>query len=359
VADAARPGRCAVCGVPLSGALGALLRLTGAARSPRNPRLCTRCNAHFDAGGLVELTVVFADLSSFTAMTAEIGAAPSYEIVDAFLREASDALSAHGAFIDKYIGDAVMAFYNAPIRRDDHRARAVAGARELLSRLPALSARLGRPLNASIGIASGYARVGRLGSDDSKDFTAIGDAVNLAARLQARARAGEIVAAEEVAADAGAEGAAELLELKGFPEPVAARRLGQAAAGAPAPRPDAGLDYARAADWGSLLLAVAGAGCVTSIATGLLAAASGGAAALASLAALAERSDESILRWPLLLAAAAAGIYGLRASRRVRRDPAATTLERRRARLGAAAAWLALALALAEAVMHPILHALG
>lgn len=353
------PRHCAVCGVPLSGVWAAFLRLAGVSRSPRNPRLCTRCNAHFEQGGLVELTVVFADLSSFTAMTAEVGASRSYEVVDAFLRQASETLSSRGAFIDKYIGDAVMAFFNAPIRRADHRARALEAAAELQARLPELSRRLGRELRASVGIASGYARVGRLGADEGRDFTAIGDVVNLAARLQAQARGGEIVASEDVyaaAAAAGPEPPRELLTLKGFAEPVAARRLGAGAG--PLPSPDAGADYGNAADWSALILAVIGSGCVTSVAAGTLSAVYGGAA-LAAAAALARGLDRSILRLPLLAVAAGAGLYGLRQSWRAFRSKASTLHERRRAQAGLAAAGVALALVLGELGAHVLLHGFG
>ena len=135
----------------------------------------------------MEITVVFADLSSFTEMTGRLGATATYSVVDEFLRLASTTLINHGAFIDKYIGDAVMALFNIPIKRADHAAAAVAASAKLQELLPELSERLGVLLHASIGIASGFARVGRLGSDDIKDYTAIGDVVNQAARLQAQA----------------------------------------------------------------------------------------------------------------------------------------------------------------------------
>jgi adenylate cyclase len=114
----------------------------------------------------VEMTVVFADLSSFTEMTGRLGATTTYSVVDEFLRLASTTLTSHGAFIDKYIGDAVMALFNVPIKRADHAAAAVAASAKLQELLPGLSERLAVPLHASIGIASGFARVGRLGSDD-------------------------------------------------------------------------------------------------------------------------------------------------------------------------------------------------
>src|SRR5919106_1083337 len=189
---------CLVCGIPLVGLTAVFLRWRGIRRSPRNPNCCTQCGAHLEEGRLVEMTVVFADLSSFTEMTGRLGATTIYSVVDEFLRLASTTLMSHGAFIDKYIGDAVMALFNVPIKRADHAAAAVAASAKLQELLPELSARLGVQLQASIGIGSGFARVGRLGSDDIKDYTAIGDAVNQAARLQAQAGATEIVVSQDV-----------------------------------------------------------------------------------------------------------------------------------------------------------------
>ena len=184
---------CLVCGMALAGPLGALFRVFGIQRSSRNPNLCNRCNTHAEEGRLVNLTVLFADLTSFTELTHHLGPERTHEVVDAFLRGATYALVKHGAFIDKYIGDAVMAFFNVPIRYDDHSARAVAAALEIQAELPAVSERFGIDLRSYIGIASGWARVGRLGSGDGRDYTAIGDVVNLAARLESQAQPGEVL----------------------------------------------------------------------------------------------------------------------------------------------------------------------
>src|SRR5205814_7921080 len=121
------------------------------------------------------------------------------------------------------VGDAVMALFNVPMRHDDHARRAVAAATELRSGLEALGARFGLVLQASVGVATGYARVGRLGSDDSKDYTAIGDVVNLAARLQGKAGAGDILISAESYSKHSAEfpeAISEQVLLKGFREPV-------------------------------------------------------------------------------------------------------------------------------------------
>ena len=95
---------------------------------------------------MVEITVLFADLSSFTEMTQDLGAEKTHEVVDAFLRMATDVLIKHGAFIDKYVGDAVMALFNVPLRHDDHALRAVAAATELSAALKPLGAKFGLDL---------------------------------------------------------------------------------------------------------------------------------------------------------------------------------------------------------------------
>ena len=191
--DSTIPQQCAICGIALSGPLSFPFRAVGITRSSRNPSLCTRCGAHLEEGHVVEVTVIFADLSSFTELTHDLGPERTHEVVDAFLRMASDVLVRHGAFIDKFVGDAVMALFNVPLRHTDHPKRAVIAASEIQSGLVILRERFMLDLQASVGIATGWARVGRVGSQDSKDYTAMGDVVNLAARLQGMARPGEIV----------------------------------------------------------------------------------------------------------------------------------------------------------------------
>lgn len=303
---------CLVCGMPLAGAPGFLLSLAGIKRSARNPHCCTRCNVHIEEGRLVELTMLFADLSSFTELTARLGAESTYGVVDKYLRAAAGVLTARGAFIDKYIGDCVMAFFNAPVKREDHAAAAVEAARELQRRLPELSKELGVDLRASIGIATGYARVGRLGSDDVKDYTAIGEVVNQAARLQAQARAGEVLVSENVYARVAGRYPGVLREelvLKGFREPSSAYRIkadgvaGEPASPVPAP-------IGPALDWGGFLLALAGGGCTGKIFLGsaaLGAWAGSGSALLTFVFWL----DGSPWRPVLLFAAAASALASL------------------------------------------------
>jgi class 3 adenylate cyclase len=323
----------------------------------------------------MEMTVVFADLSSFTEMTGRLGAMATYSVVDEFLRLASTTLMSHGAFIDKYIGDAVMAFFNVPIKRADHKAGAVAAAAKLQEILPGLSERLGVPLQASIGIAAGFARVGRLGSDDIKDYTAIGDAVNQAARLQAQAGAGEIVVSQDVyqeVASAYPGVQAESLALKGFPQRSIAYRLNgkpvsslSAAAWQVEDRPSM--------NWSAVMLALLGSGCLGSNLAAALVLAFGGASA-GALLAVARWLDNSPARVPLLIVSAVIALVvlvSLARQRRIRRDCVArrsclemTPREKRQVRLAATLAVLSLTLVGLElwihyVIGHPLVRALS
>ena len=357
---------CVVCGIPLVGLTAVFLRWRGIRRSPRNPNCCTQCGAHLEEGSLVEMTVVFADLSSFTEMTSHMGATATWSVVDQFLRLASTTLISHGAFVDKYIGDAVMAFFNVPIKRADHAAAAVAAAAKLQELLPGLSERLGVPLQASIGIASGFARVGRLGSDDIKDYTAIGDAVNQAARLQAQAGATEIVVSQDVyreVASAYPGVPAEALVLKGFPQRTVAYRLNgkprsllSAASWIPEDRP--------AMNWSAVMLAFLGSGCLGSnIAAALMLAFGGGSAG--ALFALARWFDRSPARVPLLIVStliASIVLISLERQRRMRRDCIArrsclemTPQEKRHVRLAAGLAAASLTLIGVELLLHYVI----
>lgn len=335
-----RAKACVVCATPLEGFLGIGFRLAGISRSSRNPNLCSRCSTHAEEGRLTQLTVLFADLTSFTELTHDLGPERTHEVVHGFLQMASRALTDHDAFIDKYVGDAVMAFFNAPIARPDHAAQAVAAARSILDGLPQLGDRFGVDLNASIGIASGWARVGRLGSSDSKDYTAMGDVVNLAARLESAARSGEIAVEHDVyTALVGEESAAplELIQVKGFSEPVAIHRLN-----ATAPPPIGTFSDVRPAqralNLGGMIFAVLGAPCAAATLIGPLAVGLG-FTSLGFLGAL-WSLENTPARYPILALAALgalANLYTVWHARRFRQRTQAagdalpqTRLERQR-----------------------------
>lgn len=222
--------QCWICGTPLSGIMSYIIRISGINRSERNPNICNRCNSHIREGQMVELSVLFADLSKFTELTHALGAEQTHEVVSAFLDMATTTLLKYGAFIDRYMGDAVMAFLNMPIRQEDHAAKAVAAAVEILAGIDSLRKRFNLDLNSSIGIATGWVWVGSLGSAVRKDYSAIGEVVNLAARLEEKAQPGEILVQTEVydkVASDFPEACPETLRLKGFRDPVVGYHLGR------------------------------------------------------------------------------------------------------------------------------------
>ena len=351
----------------LSGALSAIYRTFGIKRSPRNPNICTRCSTHVEEGRMVEITVLFADLSSFTEMTQDLGAEKTHEVVDAYLRMASEVLVKHGAFIDKYVGDAVMALFNVPIRHDDHALRAVSAATELGAALKSLGADFGLELKASIGVATGFARVGRLGSDDSKDYTAIGDVVNLAARLQSKASAGEVLISAESYGKHPADFSAakpEQVALKGFRDPVTAYRLhGDHATRLIADPPDSSSHESTSI--GAIVFGILGAPCAVVTLIGPLAVALG-AGSVFGLAGLLTFLDQSILRVPVLILvtlAACANLYTLWHARQLRATAQVpeplktmTTLEKQRSIFILGASLITLGVVAFEVVAHALLH---
>jgi adenylate cyclase len=365
---------CVICGTALSGPFGALFRLVGIGRSARNPNLCNRCNTHVEEGRVVELTVLFADLSGFTEMTRRLGPQRTHAVVDAFLKAATYALVRHGAFIDKYVGDAVMAFFNAPIRYEDHAARALNAALEIEREMPALSEQFDVELRAAIGVASGFAHVGRLGSGDGKDYTAIGDVVNLAARLEGQARGGEVVVDEPVfrqVADRFPDLQPEQVELKGFAEPVRSYRFGAAESAATAADPrHSGIGERtarRGVSLGAVLVAVLGAPCAAVALVGPLAVLLGLGTVFASLSThVLSFLDTDPIRIPLMILAilgALANLYTVWLAHRARQQAAAedrfvplTRMERRRAFAVVALGCLTILFVMFELVGHAYYH---
>jgi adenylate cyclase len=135
-----------------------------------------------------EATVFFCDLAGFTDLSEQVPPETLLTLINTYLEQTSDCLLAHGAYIDKYIGDAVMAVFGAPQTDLDHpysAGRAALAAQKLLERLNTrLDAEYGRRLHMRIGLNTGDMIVGNLGSARKRNYTVLGDAVNLASRLE-------------------------------------------------------------------------------------------------------------------------------------------------------------------------------
>ena len=127
-----------------------------------------------------ECTILFTDVRGFTSLSEKLPPEQITDLMNKTLTIQSNAVKKYGGMVDKYIGDAMMAIFNAPVDIDMHEDRAILAAIEIKRQM--LNANLG--IDIGIGINSGIVMLGNCGSDDGFDYTAIGDAVNLAARLE-------------------------------------------------------------------------------------------------------------------------------------------------------------------------------
>ena len=153
------------------------------------------------AGAEREVTIVFADIRSFTRMSEGLKAHDVVALLNEIFQLASDRLLARGCTIDKFIGDSVMAYFGAPVPHPDHAVRAVTAAIDIERAVAERNQNLGadgQRVDVGIGIHTGVVVVGTIGSDRRTDFTAVGDAVNVAHRLEKLARPAEILVSEAV-----------------------------------------------------------------------------------------------------------------------------------------------------------------
>jgi class 3 adenylate cyclase len=174
-----------------------------------------------------KVTVLFADIRGFTRFTEEHTAPQVVETLNRIFRALSHLIFAHRGTFDKYLGDGLMAFYGAPIAGEDDARRAVETAIEMQHRFHDLTEEAGvamQGLGLGIGIHSGEAIVGNIGSDRVMDYTVIGDTVNIAKRLQEVALAGQTLVSQAtlLMVPGVAAGRLESLELPGRQEPVLA-----------------------------------------------------------------------------------------------------------------------------------------
>ncbi|MBN1218053.1 MAG: response regulator [Anaerolineae bacterium] len=142
-----------------------------------------------------EITVLFADLRGFTSFSENMPPEDLVEVLNQYFAQAVDAILGQEGTLDKFIGDAVMAIFNAPLPQPDHTLRAVRAAlamQQIVADYHATAAN-DRCLEFGIGIHVGPAVVGNIGTVQQMNYTAIGDTVNLAKRLQENAQGGQII----------------------------------------------------------------------------------------------------------------------------------------------------------------------
>ena len=177
------------------------------------------------------VTAMFADISGFTALADTRDPETVTDIVTVIVSELSKVVGRYDGYVDKYAGDALLAFFGAPVSHEDDAERALACALEMQDRFEAIQPTLGaaaHPLGLHIGINSGHAIALVIGSEVRADYSVLGDAINVAQRLESQAPAGEVYVGaltERLARRSFALEPIGELDLKGKAEPVPAWRL--------------------------------------------------------------------------------------------------------------------------------------
>ncbi len=222
------PPRCKLCHNPFGGLGGKLVGLWGFTPSRKNPNLCAKCCEGLPPGGLeVDIAVLFADVRGSTALGEQLAPSAFAALLNRFYRAATETLIRYDAIVDKLIGDEVMALFIPGICGPEYRRRAAEASVALLKALGyGQSAEPWLPIGCAVN--SGVAYVGNVGSEGTVDFTALGDVVNTAARMQSNAAVGEVLISEPVyaaVADEFPNAESRTLTLRGREAPVAVRVL--------------------------------------------------------------------------------------------------------------------------------------
>jgi len=172
-------------------------------------------------------TILFADISGFTSFSEKIDPEELFKVLNHYLSLAANTILEEEGLLDKFMGDAVLALWNVPDPQPDHALRAVRAALAIQERSRQLYKPFDGPaydLNFHIGVATGEAMVGNVGTSDLFNYTAVGDTVNLCQRLEVAARPGQILIDQATCSALGDRIIADAMEpvfLKGKSQPVA------------------------------------------------------------------------------------------------------------------------------------------
>jgi len=206
-----------------------------------SPNLCTLCETMFQLLMKtkrleIAATVLFADVRGYTGLSEALASTQVAELLDEFYELCSTPIWERDGIVIKLIGDAVFAIFNFPVARTDHVRMAVMSAVEMQARCkeitgsPSATGREPNGFGVGVGIHTGHVTIGEIGQF-CKDFTAIGEVVNVAARLQGVARPGEVLMSETVyeqVADLHPAAVGRSYTLKGVSKPVQAYALSPA-----------------------------------------------------------------------------------------------------------------------------------
>ena len=218
--------RCKMCAAPFRGPGRLLTRLMMHGPSESNPMLCSLCFGQLRSGGPggaeIEISVLFADIRGSTGIAERTSAGEFRRLVQQFYHRAAKAIHQHDGTVDKFLGDGIMALFIPVISGSEHAIRAIE-AGEAVLRAVEDRALVAGGVQIGVGVHTGEAFVGTVGADDRLDFTALGDTVNVAARLGSDAGAGELLVSASAWRAAGRDEAGverRPLAVKGRAEPL-------------------------------------------------------------------------------------------------------------------------------------------
>ena len=211
--------RCRLCAAPFAGVGGTVMRLIGKQPSNSNPRMCNACFVNLrrhHGGAEVDGSLLFADIRGSTTLAESMSPREFHDLLGRFYTTAIKVVFDHDGAIDKFVGDELVAYFFPLLSGDRHAARAVEAAEALL-RATGHADPAGPWLPVGAGVNSGRVWFGAVGDGDYTELTALGDRVNVTARLASIAQAGEVLVTSEAAFAAGLDPALERrsLELKG------------------------------------------------------------------------------------------------------------------------------------------------
>jgi adenylate cyclase len=225
--------RCKLCKAPFGRPGAVFLRRFGFAPWTKNPKICGRCFKGLDThasmcpgdaagaevhGAEVELSMLFADIRGSSKLARQMSTLEFTRLMDRFYRVSTDVLVQHDAIVEKFIGDEVVGLFVPFMTGPEHATRAIDTARALFEAAGYGSAE-GPWVPLGAGVHTGPAFVGVVGTQEGRDFTALGDPMNIAAHLASQAAAGEILVTQPLIARtplAGADLERRHVSLKGY-----------------------------------------------------------------------------------------------------------------------------------------------
>ena len=217
--------RCRMCASPFTGLGGPIMRMVGKRPSDANPNWCTSCFSFLSkhrGGAEVPGALMFADIRGSTALAERMSPGEFHALLNRFLSTASSAVFRHDGFVDKFVGDELVAIFFPVLSGDRYVARAVSSAEDLL-RATGHEDPDGPWAPVGVGLHAGQVWFGVVGEGSHVELTAVGDNVNIAARLAGEARTGEVLLSTDAAAEAALDTTGlerRMVELKGKERPM-------------------------------------------------------------------------------------------------------------------------------------------